>query len=124
MQIFTKLKQLVKRLKREIVVIYFALMDSKTPIIARIFAGITVGYMLSPIDLIPDFIPILGLIDDLILVPILIKLTLTLIPKVLISEIRLKVAGVQRLPKQWYFAIPIVLIYIAILYYVFKLLFK
>ena len=124
MQIFAKLKELFKRLKREIVVIYFALMDSRTPMTARILAGITVGYMLSPIDLIPDFIPILGLIDDLILVPILIKLTLMLIPKALISEIRLKVDSGQRLPKKWYFAIPIVLIYIALLYFVFKFLYR
>jgi uncharacterized membrane protein YkvA (DUF1232 family) len=124
MQIITKLKELVRTLKREIVLIYYAMMDKRTPIIAKVLAGVTIGYILSPIDLIPDFVPVLGLIDDLILVPILIKLTLHFIPKELIEEIKNKIESGQKLPKKWYFAIPIVLIYIVALYFVSRFLFK
>lgn len=77
-----KLKENVKKLKQETVPIYHALFDSRTPVMAKILAALTVAYLLSPIDLIPDFIPVLGLLDDLIIVPLLIKATLELIPKI------------------------------------------
>lgn len=64
-----KLKENVKKLKQETVPIYHALFDSRTPVMAKILAALTVAYLLSPIDLIPDFIPVLGLLDDLIIVP-------------------------------------------------------
>lgn len=116
MQILTKLKELVRKLKREIVPIYYALLDKRTPIIAKVMAALTLGYLLSPVDLIPDFVPILGLLDDLILVPILIKITLWLIPDWLISEIKAKVNNGQKLPKKWYFAIPIIIIYLVLIW--------
>lgn len=106
-----KLKQIVSELKKEIVPLYYALFDKRTPIIAKVFAGITVGYLLSPIDLIPDFIPVLGILDDLIIVPLLIKFTLTLIPTHIIDDIKNKIDSRQRLPQKWYYAIPIILIY-------------
>ena len=112
---FEKLKELVKKLKQEIVPLYYALFDERTPVLAKIFAGITVGYLLSPIDLIPDFIPILGLLDDLIIVPLLIKFTLTLIPKNVINDIKSKIDTEQKLGSKWYYAIPIVLVYLLIL---------
>lgn len=112
---FEKLKQIVRRLKQEIVPLYYALFDKRTPIIAKIFVGITVGYLLSPIDLIPDFIPVLGLLDDLIVVPLLIKFTLTLIPKHIIDDIKNKIDSQQRLPQKWYYAIPIIVIYVALI---------
>lgn len=64
-----KLKENVKKLKQETVPIYQALFDPRTPLSAKIVAGLTIAYLLSPIDLIPDFIPVLGLLDDLIIVP-------------------------------------------------------
>jgi uncharacterized membrane protein YkvA (DUF1232 family) len=124
MQLLTKLKDLVRTLKREIVPIYYAMLDKRTPIIAKVLAGVTIGYMLSPIDLIPDFVPILGLLDDLILVPILIKLTLHFIPKELINEIKNKIDIGHKLPKKWYFAIPVILIYVMLVYLVSRFSFK
>ena len=110
-----KMKQIVMELKKEIVPLYYALFDKRTPILAKIFASITVGYLLSPIDLIPDFIPILGLLDDLIIVPILIKFTITLIAKQIIEDIKNEIDSKQRLPQKWYYAIPIILIYMALI---------
>lgn len=112
---FDKLKQIVRKLKQEIVPLYYALFDKRTPIIAKIFASLTVGYLLSPIDLIPDFIPVLGLLDDLIIVPLLIKFTLTLIPTHIIEDIKNKINRQQKLPQKWYYAIPIILIYVALI---------
>ncbi len=112
---FDKLKQIVRKLKQEIVPLYYALFDKRTPIIAKVFAGLTVGYLLSPIDLIPDFIPVLGLLDDLIIVPLLIKFTLTLIPTHIIEDIKNKINRQQKLPQKWYYAIPIILIYVALI---------
>jgi uncharacterized membrane protein YkvA (DUF1232 family) len=120
MKIITRLKTLVRKLKEEIVPIYYALLDKRTPVIAKLMAVLTLGYMLSPIDLIPDFVPVLGLLDDLILVPVLIKITLSLIPIPLIQEFKSKVTKDQKLPKKWYFAIPIILIYLIIAIYLLK----
>lgn len=62
--------------------------DKRTPIAAKMLIGITIGYLLSPIDLIPDFIPVIGLLDDLIIVPALIALSNKLIPEVVLKVAR------------------------------------
>ena len=63
------LKARAKKLKADIPAIFLALKDKNTPLHAKIAAAVTVGYALSPIDLIPDFIPVLGYLDDLIILP-------------------------------------------------------
>lgn len=115
-----RLKEAAKKLKREIVPIYYALFDKRTPLLAKILALITVGYLLSPIDLIPDFIPVLGILDDLLLVPFLITITLKLIPKEVIEEIRKMKDLDISLKKRWYLAIPIVLLYGVLVYWAIK----
>ena len=72
MGLLTKLKQRARQLKSEANVLMIAYKDKRTPSSAKILIGLTVGYLLCPIDLIPDFIPVLGLLDDLIIVPALI----------------------------------------------------
>ena len=72
------LKQKARQLKTDIPAIYLVLKDKETPSFAKLMAGITVGYALSPIDLIPDFVPVLGYLDDVILLPIMIALTIHL----------------------------------------------
>ena len=115
-----KLKENVKKLKQETVPIYHALFDPRTPLSAKIVAGLTIAYLLSPIDLIPDFIPVLGLLDDLIIVPLLIKTTLSLIPEYVIADIKTKINSNQKLPTKWYYALPIVLLYGYLLFVVFR----
>lgn len=75
------IKERAKELKYDIPAVFIALKDKNTPLIAKIIAGLTVGYALSPIDLVPDFIPILGYLDDVILLPALVALTIKLIPE-------------------------------------------
>lgn len=75
------LKERAKKLKTDIPAIFLALKDNETPIAAKLVAAVTVAYALSPIDLIPDFIPVLGYLDDVILLPALVALTVRLIPR-------------------------------------------
>lgn len=120
------LKERAKKLKMDIPTIFLALKDKDTPILAKIFASITVVYALSPIDLIPDFIPLLGYIDDIILLPMLTALTIKLIPTDIIERNRREAEGVWEggKPKKWYYAIPIVLFWIVIIVLILKMVFK
>lgn len=76
--------------------LYLAYKDPRTPWFARVFAACVVGYAFSPIDLIPDFVPILGYLDDLILIPIGVKIALKLIPSEIMAENREKAQAVLR----------------------------
>ncbi|MES2892726.1 MAG: DUF1232 domain-containing protein [Bacteroidota bacterium] len=120
MLMLKKLKAAVKKLKQEIVPIYYALLDKRTSILAKIMAAVTVGYLLSPIDLIPDFIPLLGLLDDLLLVPVLIRLTIKLISKEIIQDIKTKIDSNEPLQQKWVYAIPILIIYAYLLFILFR----
>jgi uncharacterized membrane protein YkvA (DUF1232 family) len=82
------LKQLARKLKKETYAIYLASSDRRVPWYARILATVTVAYAFSPIDLIPDFIPILGYLDDLIIVPLGIWLVIKMIPPMILAECR------------------------------------
>ena len=82
------LKARASKLKTDIPSLFLALKDKETPILAKIFAGIAVAYALSPIDLIPDFIPVLGYLDDVIILPMLLVITLKFIPKDMIEKYR------------------------------------
>ena len=79
-QIAEKIKIQAKNLKLNISALYLVFKRNDVPIIAKVLIIITVGYALSPIDLIPDFIPVLGYLDDLIILPFLIYLSIKLIP--------------------------------------------
>lgn len=110
------LREKAKKLKTDIPVLFLCLKDENTPALAKIFAAVTVGYALSPIDLIPDFIPVLGYLDDVILLPALIAITVKLIPKDVWEENEYKAKGMWESgkPKKWYYAIPIVIIWLLI----------
>src|SRR3954453_12356452 len=81
-------QQRARQLKRETYALYLALRDPRVPWYARVLGVCIVGYALSPIDLIPDFIPVLGYLDDLILVPLGIALLLKIVPEVVMVECR------------------------------------
>lgn len=111
------LKSRAKKLKTDIPAIFLALKDKDTPVLAKVFAGITVGYALSPIDLVPDFIPVLGYLDDVILLPMLVALTIKLLPEDVLERNRRKADGMWQdgKPKKWYYGIPVVLIWVLII---------
>ena len=117
------LKERAKKLKSDIPAVFLALKDSQTPWYAKVMAALTVGYALSPVDLIPDFIPVLGYLDDVILLPTFVALTIRLIPKEVWDR---SLEASRNLwedgkPKRWYYAIPIVIIWLLILALIIKL---
>ena len=90
MTLIDKLKSWAWRLKKDVLMLWFSTKNPKTPLAPKIICIFIVAYALSPIDLIPDFIPILGYVDDLILLPVLILVAIRLIPKSIIQESRMK----------------------------------
>lgn len=81
-------RERAKELRSEVYALYLAYKDLRTPWYAKVFAAMVLGYALSPIDLIPDFIPILGYVDDLVIIPAGIALLLKMIPKEVLEECR------------------------------------
>lgn len=120
------LKENAKKIKKDIPALFLALKDKETPKFAKILAGITVAYVLSPIDLIPDFIPVLGYLDDVILLPVLVALTIKFIPKDIIEKKREEAEGLWQngKPKKWYYAIPIVIIWIVVVLLIIRMIIK
>lgn len=88
MTLFSRLQFWARRLKQETLALYLAARHPLTPWLARLIIAGLVAYALSPIDLIPDFIPVLGYLDDLILLPLGIALVLRLIPPAVMEECR------------------------------------
>src|SRR6266516_8019248 len=86
-------KDLARAFKRELAVYRRVLADARTPRAAKIFLGLAVGYLCMPFDLIPDFIPVLGHLDDVVIVPALVYAALRLIPQDLVAEHRAIVSG-------------------------------
>lgn len=119
------LKERAKKLKIDIPAVFLCLKSKDTPIAAKILAGITIGYALSPIDLIPDFIPVLGYLDDIIILPVLIALTVRLIPRENFEKFRKEAAGMwqNEKPKKWYYAIPITMIWLLIIWLIINTLY-
>ena len=122
MNFIANLKQKVKQLKQEILTLSIAYGDKRTPFVAKLMIGLTVGYLLSPIDLIPDFIPVIGFLDDLIIVPLLISLSIKFIPKIVLEDARQKAKlNPEKLKKNnWLFATIIILIWGILLFFAYR----
>jgi uncharacterized membrane protein YkvA (DUF1232 family) len=107
-------KRRARQLKQESYALYLAYRDSRTPWYARVFAACVVGYAFSPIDLIPDTIPVLGYLDDLILVPLGISIAIRMIPPSVMAECRerARAALEQGRPVNWGAAVVIVVIWL------------
>ncbi len=114
------LKQRMKQITNKSAQVAIAMKHPNTPWYAKAIGFFTIAYALSPIDLIPDFIPILGYLDDLILLPLLITVCIKLIPKDIWeeSEEEAKLIWSENKPYRWYYAIPIVLIWLTFVSFV------
>jgi len=106
------LKAWAKALKRDVVAVWIAARDRRTPMTARVLAALVAGYALSPIDLIPDVIPILGYLDDLLIVPLGLWLVLRMIPAPLLAEFRER-ASAQARPRSLTAAAFIIAVWLA-----------
>lgn len=119
-----KVKRWAKMQKRELAAIYFAYKDERTPWYTKMFIGILLLYAFSPIDLIPDFVPVLGYLDDLILIPMGIYCVLKLIPDMVIADAREKAEHYfeNEKPKRWFGAVIIVIIWLIVIFFLIHLL--
>ena len=107
-------RQRARQLKRETYALYLAYRDPRVPWYAKLLAACVAAYAFSPIDLIPDFIPVLGALDDLVLVPLGIALSVKLIPPQVMAECRARAAAAENEPKSWVAAMMIVAIWIGL----------
>jgi uncharacterized membrane protein YkvA (DUF1232 family) len=114
MKVINKWKEWTKRLKLEVHAIYLAQKDPRVPWYAKLLAAFFVGYALNPMDLIPDPIPVLGYLDDLILVPLGIALVVKMIPPEVMAECREKAQAHanQNKTKNWFAAVIIIAIWV------------
>src|SRR3954449_7483858 len=109
------LRQWARALKVETLALYLVARDPRVPWYARLFVAAVVAYALSPIDLIPDFIPVLGYLDDLIIVPLGLALALRMVPPDLMAEHRSLAAAMQHQPMSRTAAAIVVMVWIAAL---------
>lgn len=120
------LKQRARRLKTDLPAVYLCLKDRQTPKRAKLLAALTVAYALSPVDLIPDFIPVLGYLDDLILLPSLAALTIRLIPPEIFARCRKEAEGLwaDGRPKKWYYALPVAALWLLVVFLILRAVFS
>lgn len=109
---FERLKRWARYIKRDVVALWLAARDPRVPWYAKAVAAAVAAYALSPIDLIPDFVPVFGYLDDLLIVPLGILLAVKLIPEPIMLELRLK-AIEQRKPSSRAGLVAILLIWLA-----------
>jgi len=95
MPLIAELKRRARELKTEVLALYLAARHPRTPWYAKAFLVAIVAYALSPIDLIPDFIPVLGLVDEIVLLPFAIVLAVKMVPAEVMSECRVQASGLQ-----------------------------
>lgn len=112
----TNIKTKAKKIKRDIFILVEAIQHPKTPLYVKLLAMIVAAYAFSPIDLIPDFIPILGYLDDIILVPLGIIFVLKLIPKEVLQECRENAEKSEKVKKKnWIAGTIIILLWVGVL---------
>jgi uncharacterized membrane protein YkvA (DUF1232 family) len=109
-----RLKRWARRLKVEVHALYLAYRDPRVPWYARVFAAVVVGYAFSPIDLIPDPIPVLGYLDDLVLIPLGVALAIRMIPPQVLAECREEARETTDRPVSRVAAVVVVAIWIAL----------
>lgn len=109
-----RLKSWARSLKRDSVALWIAAGDSRTPLAAKLTAALAAAYALSPIDLIPDFVPVLGYLDDLVIVPAGIALAVRLIPPPLMAEFRAQASLRLERPRSWAGAAVIMTVWLGV----------
>lgn len=121
-----EIKKHLYNIKNQIPAVYLALKKKETPWYAKVLAGITIAYALSPIDLVPDFIPVLGYLDDAVLLPLLIVVTRKAIPEKIMEACEREAETIWQSgkPKRWYYAMPVIIIWLLILIAVTRLVFR
>ncbi len=107
-------KERVRNLKRDVVAIALALRDPRVPWYAKAVGACVVAYALSPIDLIPDFVPVLGYLDDLVLVPLGLLLVLRLVPPEILAEHRIAATTIVERPVSRAGAVAVIAVWVLV----------
>lgn len=115
MQFLRSLKARARELKQFTLVAYYAARDPRTPVVARVLALLVAAYALSPIDLIPDFIPVLGYLDDIVLVPLGLALVIRLLPDDVLASARQQAGRAADRPTSKWAAGVIVVVWLLVL---------
>ena len=117
-----RIKAKVHEITANLSALYLAYKRKDVSILPKILILITIAYALSPIDLIPDFIPVLGYLDDVLILPLLIFAALKLIPANIMDECRKQAKDIWKngKPKKWYYALPILIIWLLLLGFIAK----
>ena len=120
-----KMKEKLEKMKKDVPAVFLAMRKKETPWYAKLFAALTVAYALSPIDIVPDFIPVLGYLDDLLIIPLLVALTVKCIPSSVWERCRADSEDIWKdgKPQKWYYAVPIIIFWLIILWLIIKAIF-
>lgn len=113
--VIDSLKQPLEKLKQQTLTVYFAARDPQMPLLVKCLALMVAAYALSPIDLIPDFIPVIGYLDDVILIPLGLLLVIRFTPEEVIVAARLKAKNAAEKPVSYSAALVIVVVWLAVL---------
>ena len=119
-----RLKQWAKQIKRNVYAVWFVARDHETPFMAKLLALLVAAYAISPIDLIPDFIPVLGYLDDLILVPLGIMLVLRLVPTEVMQRCRLQADAISQKPSSYIAALVFIILWLGVAYLAYIYLYR
>jgi uncharacterized membrane protein YkvA (DUF1232 family) len=115
MKWWNRMKEEAEKLKKQVIVLSIACRDPGVPLAPKLVLLLAIGYALSPIDLIPDFIPVLGILDDILIVPALIGLSIRLIPPEIMERARERAKTEKpELKDNWFFAVVFVLLWVLI----------
>jgi uncharacterized membrane protein YkvA (DUF1232 family) len=118
---FAQIRSWARQLKSDVVAVYFSARDPRCPWPVRLLAMLVAAYALSPIDLIPDFIPVLGYLDDLLIVPLGLWLVLRMVPPQVLADARVQAAALLAKPRNHVAAVCFVLIWLALLVWLLRL---
>lgn len=126
MAIMESIRIWAKRIKRDAVMLWFARRHPDTPLIAKVLCIFAVAYALSPIDLIPDFVPVLGYVDDVLLLPAMIWLAVRLLPTHVVEACRAQedewIVEQKKKPTSYVGAIAIVIVWMSAIYFCWRLI--
>lgn len=116
-------KKRAEQLKTDLPAVFLCMKQKDTPVLAKIVGMLAVAYALSPVDLIPDFIPVLGYLDDLLIVPALIAWMIRLVPPAVMRRCREQAQGMWQdgRPKKWYYALPVLILWVLILWWLWQI---
>lgn len=116
-------KKRAEQLKTDLPAVFLCMKQKDTPVLAKIAGMLAVAYALSPVDLIPDFIPVLGYLDDLLIVPALIAWMIRLVPPAVMRRCREQAQGMWQdgRPKKWYYALPVLILWALILWWLWQI---